>query len=84
MNRKVSEITSTQSISHSTKPNLQQQRNGQNLSNQGPPNNRNSNNYSNNQAKQVSNQAKPQNIRNPVKQEVKQEPRHDRTHTYIK
>jgi len=64
----VSEITSTQSISHSTKPNIQQQKNGQNLSNQGPPNNRNSNNLPNNQTKQVSNQVKPQNNKNPVKQ----------------
>lgn len=64
----MSEITSTQSISHSTKPNIQQQKNGQNLSNQGHPNNRNSNNLSNNQTKQVSNQVKPQNNKNHVKQ----------------
>lgn len=64
----MSEITSTQSISRSTKPNMQQQKNGQNLSNQGPPINRNSNNLSNNQAKQISNQVKPQNNRIPLKQ----------------
>lgn len=57
---------------------MQQQKSGQNISNQGPPNNKNSNNHSINQAKQVSNQVKPQNNR------PKQETRHDRTHTLIK
>lgn len=47
------------------------------MSNQGPPNNKNSNIHAINQAKQFSNQAKPQNNR-------QKEPRHDRTHTLIK
>lgn len=67
LNKKVSEISVTQSISYSTKINVnmnQQQKNAQNMSNHGPPNNKNSNNHSINQAKQVSNQAKPQNNRN--------------------
>lgn len=57
---------------------MQQQKSGQNTSNQVPPNNKNSNNHSTNQAKQVSNQVKLQNNR------PKQETRHDRTHTLIK
>lgn len=46
----------------------QQQKNAQNMSNHGPPNNKNSNNHSINQAKQVPNQVKPQNNRNVAPQ----------------
>ncbi len=70
LNRKVSEVTSTQSISHSTKPNVQPARNPQNnYSNQGPPqgNNRNINNQYSNQGRQPLNNTKPQNNRNSDK-----------------